>query len=187
MIAVGNLHKIKLPEFDNPLATYYECMSKIMCNPPAQSCFLDECDGCPKIVFFKKALMECLEEDLVENITYKQWITVDRCIFETMTKEVEDFVEEFANQFVLLKRHDFIAKQQSSFFSEKKATLTKSEAVITCDFAENYSFLIQDEAQGFHWNNSMATVHPFVVYLTTKGKQKKRIYCIRASFSSRIA
>ena len=32
------------------------------------------------------------------------------------------------------------------------------------DFAENYSFILQDEAQGFHWNNSQATVHPFVVY-----------------------
>ena len=32
------------------------------------------------------------------------------------------------------------------------------------DFSENYSFILQDEAQGFHWNNSQATIHPFVVY-----------------------
>lgn len=32
------------------------------------------------------------------------------------------------------------------------------------DFAENYSFVLQDAAQGFHWNNSQATIHPFVAY-----------------------
>ena len=26
--------------------------------------------------------------------------------------------------------------------------------------------ILQDEAQGFHWNNSQATIHPFVVYCT---------------------
>ncbi len=33
-----------------------------------------------------------------------------------------------------------------------------------CDFAENYSFFIQNEAQGYHWNNKQATIHPFVIY-----------------------
>lgn len=171
MIAGGNLHKITLPGSDNPLKTYKECIAKIMCNPPTQSCFLNECAYCPKIDDFKEALMEYFEENMVENITYKQWITVDRCTFETMTKPVEDFVQEFSNKLVHLKRHDFVAKQQSQFFAEKKSTLEENEAVVTCDFAENYSFVLQDEAQGFHWNNSMATVHPVVVYY--KGKDQE--------------
>jgi hypothetical protein len=31
--------------------------------------------------------------------------------------------------------------------------------VALCDSAENYSFVLQDEAQGFHWNNAQATIH----------------------------
>ena len=46
--------------------------------------------------------------------------------------------------------------------------MEENEAVVTCDFAENYSFILQDEAQGFHWNKSMATVHLFVVYYKDK-------------------
>jgi hypothetical protein len=34
-----------------------------------------------------------------------------------------------------------------------------------CDFDENYSFILQDESQGFHWNNAQATIHPFIIYL----------------------
>ena len=32
------------------------------------------------------------------------------------------------------------------------------------DFAENYSFLVQDAIQGFYWQNNQATLHPFAVY-----------------------
>ena len=32
------------------------------------------------------------------------------------------------------------------------------------DFAENYSFIIQDAIQGFYWQNSQAMLHPFDVY-----------------------
>ncbi len=32
------------------------------------------------------------------------------------------------------------------------------------DFSENYTFIIQDAVQGYHWNNDQVTVHPFVIY-----------------------
>ena len=32
------------------------------------------------------------------------------------------------------------------------------------DFAENYSFLLRNATQGFHWNNSQVRIHPFVIY-----------------------
>jgi hypothetical protein len=32
------------------------------------------------------------------------------------------------------------------------------------DFSENYSFIIQDAAPGFHLNNQQATIHAFVSY-----------------------
>jgi hypothetical protein len=37
--------------------------------------------------------------------------------------------------------------------------------VVLCKFAEN-SFVLEDEVQGFHWNNAQATIHPFVIYFT---------------------
>ena len=32
------------------------------------------------------------------------------------------------------------------------------------DFGENYSFIVQDAAQGYHRENSQCTLHPFVFY-----------------------
>ena len=36
--------------------------------------------------------------------------------------------------------------------------------IILMDFAENYSFLVQDAIQGFYWQADQATLHPFAVY-----------------------
>ena len=54
------------------------------------------------------------------------------------------------------------------------------ECVLVLDFAENYSFVVQDAAKGFHWNNSKATIHPFVLYYipTTRKVCHKSYACI---------
>ena len=36
--------------------------------------------------------------------------------------------------------------------------------------SENYSFVLQDAAQGYHWNNAQGTLHPLVAYLREDGK-----------------
>ena len=36
--------------------------------------------------------------------------------------------------------------------------------IVIADFAENYSFILQDAAQGFHWYNDQATLHSFVCH-----------------------
>jgi hypothetical protein len=48
---------------------------------------------------------------------------------------------------------------------ETKSSLQDGEIVVLGDFTENYSFIIQDAAQAFHWNNQEAAIHPFVSYV----------------------
>jgi hypothetical protein len=53
-----------------------------------------------------------------------------------------------------------------------KKNVKENEAVVSLDFAENYGFVIQDEAQSFHWNNDQATTFPIAVhYRDCKGKK----------------
>ena len=66
--------------------------------------------------------------------------------------------------------HSFIAGEQASFYALPKATLKTGEFLAIVDFSENYSFALQDAAQGLHWNNSQATLHPFVVYYIDSGE-----------------
>ena len=61
-----------------------------------------------------------------------------------------------------------------------KENLPTNNAVILLDFAENYSYIAQDAAQGYHWNNSQATLHPFVVYCRGEEDQQMKVinYCV---------
>ena len=103
---------------------------------------------------------------MIETVQYKQWISTDRSTLETITRSADEFVESFCEQLNILLTHSFVAKQQSTFQMEVRSHLKPGEFQVIADFSENYSFILQDEAQGFHWNNSQATVHPFVVYHT---------------------
>ena len=71
-----------------------------------------------------------------------------------------------------LTEHHVIFQKQAKFFKEKKESLQPGECVLVLDFAENYLFVVQDAAQEFHWNNSQATIHPFVLYYVDPATKK---------------
>jgi hypothetical protein len=81
----------------------------------------------------------------------------------TIVNSTEEFIESLLEKLLLLLLHSFIVTQQAMFPKELKCNLQSGEFVVLCNFTENYSFILQDEAQ-FHWNNAQATIHPFVIY-----------------------
>ena len=152
------------------IPTYHHCLAKIMCNPPLPRCYLSECDACPGIVKFKEELVTLLDDNDVDQIVYKQWVSTDRSTLETRCASAEEFVDTFCEKLELLRPHSFIATEQASFYAKCKSSLQPGEVLVTADFSENYSFVLQDAAQGFHWNNSQATIHPFVAYYIESGE-----------------
>ena len=164
----------RLSEIDTPeginYPTYHHCLASILCNPPLPICYFGECTSCPGISKLRDDLTTLLDENVIDNITYKQWVSVDRSTLETYTKPVDEFVEKFCEKLELLRPHSFIAAQQASYYSNSKSGLAPREMLVTVDFSENYSFVLQDAAQGFHWNNSQATIHPFAAYFKNKGE-----------------
>lgn len=71
--------------------------------------------------------------------------------------------------------HHYISQAQTSYVSQLKGNLESNQCIILGDFAENYSFIIQDAVQGQHWDNSQATLHPFVVYYCDNDNDLKSI------------
>ena len=81
-----------------------------------------------------------------------------------MTLSSDKFADTLCEKLIMLRAHAFLAIQQSRFFKKCKQSLETSEVVVCANFSENYAFVLQDAAQGFHWNNSQCTIHPFVIY-----------------------
>ena len=93
-------------------------------------------------------------------------------------KKTDDFVDDLCDKLANLLRHDFIAKQQSNYQTDVKDNLQIGEFLVLLDFAENYAFVLQDAAQGFHWNNAQATIHPFVCYYRSDDTLKHISYVV---------
>lgn len=155
------------------LCDYGNCLAAITCNESSTNCFFDQCSNCKsKFNNFAEFLEMIFEKNMIDDISYKRWLSTDRATLESITKPVSEFTEDFCTNLQILKRHDYITKQQSTFCREKKDALNDGEIMILGDFAENYSFILQDAAQGYHWNNAQATLHPFVCYYKDRGELK---------------
>ena len=152
-----------------PLKHYSHAIAKTMCNPSLPSCHLGDCTECPGREPLREMLERCFNEEEIEEIEFKQWTTTDRSTLQTIMQSTDEFIESFLDKLETPRRH-FIAKQQSCYLAERKEGLKEGEFLVIGDFSENFSFVVQDEAQSFHWDNGMATLHPFVYYYKDEGQ-----------------
>lgn len=90
----------------------------------------------------------------IETISFKRWQQVDRCSIDTVQMDSNQFVDLFCEKMKKLVPHHFITDYQSKYLKQLKLNLKAGECIIICDFSENYSFLVQDAIQGFHWANT---------------------------------
>jgi hypothetical protein len=58
-----------------------------------------------------------------------------------------------------------VAWHQVQHLTQCKDTLNESECVELVDFEENYSFMVQDAVQWYHWSKDQVTYHPIVIYM----------------------
>ena len=175
MIIGSNLSNLSVIE-GTPTLSYKQCLATMICNPPLPRCYLKDCNYCPGIEKLKEKIIKALDDEMIDNIVYKQWLSVDRSTLETLSSSPEEFVDSLCEKLEVLLTHSFIATQQSMFYKECRASLKQGEMLVTADFAENYAFVLQDAAQSFHWNNDQATIHPFVVYFKENEKQEHLSY-----------
>ena len=123
---------------DDALITYKHLLAKLSCNPPQPECYLGEysmcsntnvedgcdfcnedgnaakCVYCSKVPQLKTSLMEIFN-DIVDEISYKAWVSVGHSTLQTLTKGTEDFVDTLLQSLPSLWTPDFIAKQQAAF------------------------------------------------------------------------
>lgn len=101
-------------------SSYKECMLSILCTLPTPNCYFNECASCPLIDELSSNLTQAFDDNAQENVTFNRWKKTDGCQLETITKPVNDFVEDFCNGLSNLKIHSFIAKQQGEHLINTK-------------------------------------------------------------------
>ena len=74
--------------------------------------------------------------------------------------------------------YSYISKCQLRYLKKLKSEIDSLAVLFLGDFEENYQFVIQDEVQGFHWNNSQCTLHPVITYYQENDKLKNSSFCV---------
>ena len=100
---------------------YKHLLAALTCNPALPECSLGKCVHCPSVDQLKGKLTAAFDELSVDQISYKAWVSVDRTSLETVVRQTDSFVNHLLECLVSLKRHDFIAKQQSAFLKKQEA------------------------------------------------------------------
>ena len=111
------------------------------------------------------------------GIRYKRWESADRCTLREIVATQECLLK-LCQQIWQLTRHHFEAKVQSAHFVRLKQNVEDGEVVVQGDFADNFSFTVQDAAQSFRWDAPQCTVHPFVCYWRQDGEQRHQSCCV---------
>ena len=144
---------------------YKEMMKAIVCDTSNKNCMVHRCPACPgkSALVSKLQQLDCLVE--MDEVIFKQWQSTDRTTLNTLALPTDEFIEFAASQLDKLTSHSFIAKSQAQHLKNRKESINFDTAIILVDFSENYSFAVQDEVQGFHWNKDQCTLHPVVGYV----------------------
>lgn len=140
-----------------------DCRKLLLCREPTVECYLRKCKQCPDSTALREHLEVYFDSEMITHVKYNQWESTDRGTIVPITKETDDFIYDFIALLEALITHDYITKMQSEFKKDTIQNLKEDEVVVNLDFAENFSFVVQDSSQGWYFNNRQATIHPCVI------------------------
>ena len=92
-----------------------------------------------------KTIFDSNDFNFDKTISYKQWVSTDRTTLVTLESAVNEFIDILTDKLFELCHYHFMEDQQAAYLKEAKAMLGNETCIILTDFAENYSFLVQDD------------------------------------------
>lgn len=134
--------------------------------------------ACPNHGMYRKLAQFVYENSFLRECDYKSnFSTIDLCWSMEFRNSREQNLSVLQQNSLICSAKIFLfllgmILLQSECFNETKSNLTDGEFVIISGFSKNYSFILQDEAKGYHWRNVPATVHPFVIYYKSEGEME---------------
>ena len=134
---------------------YKELLKRTVCDKDNRNYMLHGCEYCPSEHVLKTFLTDLFEnEDQIVN--FEQWKKQrDKAVsLISLQLPVDEFIAKVSHSLQKLSEHHFRAKKQGAYLKHIRGNLVRGTTAVLMDFAENYSFAMQDTVQRFHWNNT---------------------------------
>ncbi|XP_049886327.1 uncharacterized protein LOC126380771 [Pectinophora gossypiella] len=156
----------------------FALLTSLVCDTKKRECMYGECETCKN--------QKCnynVSESPTELVTWLQWERVNheytkvengtpkllitkKTEKQTKTGSEEELKKKFEENFVLYKKHCYNVFHQQQKYQEIIKNLGPNEALILCDFSENFSCKLHEEIQAMHFGASknQITLHCGMVY-----------------------
>ena len=158
--------------------SYKDMIDMVVCSRQNRRCMVHRCDKCPGTEPLRSYLQTTLDEEMNDEISFQQWQSTDRTKLVKQSMGVNEYIDLLIEALDALTPHSYIAKCQAKYLKSRKEYLPEDSLIVLGDFAENYTFVVQDEVQSFHWSKQYCTLHPAVVYYKENGKLLQKSFCI---------
>lgn len=137
-------------------------LSLVVCDTNSQSCAFQECAECPG-----EDGITCeaigLEDTVDEDITFALWEGNDLI---KKTSSLDHFIGVLAHWAIKAVVHLKIKDIQRQGIQEEKHLVKNStnHLFLHCDFAENWTAILPNEIQSYHWQNPQVSIFTAVCY-----------------------
>ena len=97
-LLIQSIKHLELSDTCTFIQSYQECIL-------LPSCYLGSCKNCPGFAGLEELFQTMLDENMIDNITFKQWVSVDRSTLDTVSKSADEFIEFFCEKLKQLLPH----------------------------------------------------------------------------------
>ncbi|XP_075525684.1 uncharacterized protein LOC142588499 [Dermacentor variabilis] len=134
-----------------------DMQSLCVCQEPTASCFLRNCEHCPQDGIFTLENFDMSSED---EVLIASW-EYGELVKKTLT--ASSFMREFLRMTMKWIPHNYIRSVQAKAIHEEKQSCERGAIVLHFDFAENWTVVLPDAVQAYHWQKKQVTVFTCVV------------------------
>ena len=132
-----------------------------------RECLMGECDKCGVEKLFKfcenelqgsgSALVDWRRFSLEETIS-KKGKSLKRLTLVYKKTTSDEFIDYLKPKLDFFVKHNFVARWEDKQFRECLKSFPQDSVVSIVDFAENYTFEVQNEVQSMHWHSFQISI-----------------------------
>ncbi|CAF1541986.1 unnamed protein product [Adineta ricciae] len=140
-----------------------ELIDKTVCADPSEDCYFNRCDECcnGKV---SDLFANGYNFDEQFHISWSLWTTRNNHVeLQHFTSSFNTIIDELNSRWSSFITHTYITRKQPHYIKSIKlnSSLT-TYSVVHVDFAENFTFVAQNEVQSAYWSQKQATVYTVV-------------------------
>ncbi len=156
------------------LVTTKALLEKTVCKSPSENCYYRRCSDC-KHLKASDILAKDIDVELEESASWSIWKKVGpRYQLLHVTGSFDVLLQEIDNLWPSFTTHSFYTHQQRDYIAlikEKSSFITY--AVVQMDFAQNFTFVTQEEIQSAYYSRQQATL--FTIYIKIGNEHRNMV------------